>query len=550
MENDIFAASLSTADHGHVVFNTASSHMFSAPFMHPGIIDHNTHEQIMDSTVPSMVQEEFLNNLYTTNNYSIPNDGTLVSRSILHNGSPFAEGYSGDNHIGTSLSAASLTNLFSSNVGPGEGVFSINNNSSASALPLDMRPLDSCNSFNSSYTMPRNHDYTTQDGAVHDEFLKAISTVHPSYHVMGNTLPAWNSNNSTLKLDHSDIYSLPRNELSLSLGSCQPSVICMPDIPDHCSEKSCSVVTQVTPNGSEELSLYFGPSTSVHFSNVLLGSRYLDAAQQVLAEVVGYALGNFEQLDDSVSGIEGGVRMSSSSCSRSKGLSDVGSDEFTSSGEIKSQEDVEYLMVEENKAEKNKLVTMLQMVDHRYNQCLDNIQNVITTFHDATNSSSPQVLARFALHTVSSAFKNLEKRITSQILLASQESSRRCTRGKEKDFESSFIQKQWALQLGRKDQQSWRPQRGLPERSVSVLRAWMFQNFLHPYPKDSDKHILALQSGLTRSQVSNWFINARVRLWKPMIEEMYSEIRKCQTEEVEGEFGSHGNINSHRPRTN
>jgi len=25
------------------------------------------------------------------------------------------------------------------------------------------------------------------------------------------------------------------------------------------------------------------------------------------------------------------------------------------------------------------------------------------------------------------------------------------------------------------------------------------------------------------SQISNWFINARVRLWKPMIEEMYRE---------------------------
>jgi hypothetical protein len=24
-------------------------------------------------------------------------------------------------------------------------------------------------------------------------------------------------------------------------------------------------------------------------------------------------------------------------------------------------------------------------------------------------------------------------------------------------------------------------------------------------------------------QISNWFINARVRLWKPMIEEMYND---------------------------
>lgn len=70
---------------------------------------------------------------------------------------------------------------------------------------------------------------------------------------------------------------------------------------------------------------------------------------------------------------------------------------------------------------------------------------------------------------------------------------------------------------------AWRPQRGLPERSVSVLRAWLFEHFLHPYPKDSDKHMLAKQTGLTRSQVSNWFINARVRLWKPMVEEMYLE---------------------------
>ncbi|MED6107574.1 hypothetical protein PIB30_015323 [Stylosanthes scabra] len=81
-------------------------------------------------------------------------------------------------------------------------------------------------------------------------------------------------------------------------------------------------------------------------------------------------------------------------------------------------------------------------------------------------------------------------------------------------------------QLGMIHHNAWRPQRGLPERSVSVLRAWLFEHFLHPYPKDSDKHMLAKQTGLTRSQVSNWFINARVRLWKPMVEEMYLEEMK------------------------
>ncbi|KAG0494042.1 hypothetical protein HPP92_005036 [Vanilla planifolia] len=95
----------------------------------------------------------------------------------------------------------------------------------------------------------------------------------------------------------------------------------------------------------------------------------------------------------------------------------------------------------------------------------------------------------------------------------------------------------------------------VPERSVSILRAWLFEHFLHLYPSDVDKHILARQTGLSRSQVrpifplfytklsrvrkiytdpnrwskwqvSNWFINARVRLWKPMVEEMYVEEMK------------------------
>uniref|UniRef100_A0A0A9HLD9 Homeobox domain-containing protein n=1 Tax=Arundo donax TaxID=35708 RepID=A0A0A9HLD9_ARUDO len=53
----------------------------------------------------------------------------------------------------------------------------------------------------------------------------------------------------------------------------------------------------------------------------------------------------------------------------------------------------------------------------------------------------------------------------------------------------------------------------------------MFENFLKPYPSDHDKDVLAARSGLTRNQVSNWFINARVRLWKPLIEEMYKDLK-------------------------
>ncbi|GAB2288560.1 hypothetical protein Dimus_022890 [Dionaea muscipula] len=34
--------------------------------------------------------------------------------------------------------------------------------------------------------------------------------------------------------------------------------------------------------------------------------------------------------------------------------------------------------------------------------------------------------------------------------------------------------------------------------------------------------MLAQHTGLSRNQVSNWFTNARVRLWKPMVEEIHT----------------------------
>ncbi|KAJ6804422.1 homeobox protein BEL1-like protein [Iris pallida] len=103
-------------------------------------------------------------------------------------------------------------------------------------------------------------------------------------------------------------------------------------------------------------------------------------------------------------------------------------------------------------------------------------------------------------------------------------------------------------QGGAMESSPWRPQRGLPERSVTVLRAWLFEHFLHPYPSDVDKHILSRQTGLSRSQVSNWFINARVRLWKPMVEEMYLEETKEQdNQSSEGTAEHEDDNNSGRP---
>ena len=43
----------------------------------------------------------------------------------------------------------------------------------------------------------------------------------------------------------------------------------------------------------------------------------------------------------------------------------------------------------------------------------------------------------------------------------------------------------------------------------------------HPYPSEEQKKELAEQTGLTLSQVNNWFINARRRIVQPMIDQSH-----------------------------
>jgi hypothetical protein len=65
---------------------------------------------------------------------------------------------------------------------------------------------------------------------------------------------------------------------------------------------------------------------------------------------------------------------------------------------------------------------------------------------------------------------------------------------------------------------SKRRKRGsLPRSAVRILKKWLFEHFSHPYPSVEEKESLSAQTGLKTSQVNYWFINARVRIWKPMI---------------------------------
>lgn len=171
------------------------------------------------------------------------------------------------------------------------------------------------------------------------------------------------------------------------------------------------------------------------------------------------------------------------------------------------------------------LFSLLNEVDRKYKLYCQQMQCVASSFEIMAGGGAATCYTAVALQTISRQFRRLRDAIRQQIQVTRK-------RLGEKNPGVGLARLKYVDQKAREERslqqfgvirQPWRPQRGLPESAVSILRAWLFEHFLHPYPKDSEKIMLARQAGLTRSQVANWFINARVRLWKPMIEEMYKD---------------------------
>ncbi|KAK8558526.1 hypothetical protein V6N13_098181 [Hibiscus sabdariffa] len=305
--------------------------------------------------------------------------------------------------------------------------------------------------------------------------------------------------------------------LSLSLGTQIPSGI---QIPYRNLGSGFSGGNQDSNEG--ELSAY-GMSS---MERTIPCSKYLKAAQQLLDEVVN--------VRKALKPPDGGKNQNSlknrmkSSEEDDGGSMNVPANQQESS--MNSPKELSHAERQELQSKLTKLLSMLEEVDRRYKQYYHQMQIVVSSFDVVAGCGAAKPYTALALQTISRHFRCLRDAINGEIQATrtslgeqdtSENSKVRITRLRYVD--QQLRQQRTLQQLGMMQQHAWRPQRGLPESSVSILRAWLFEHFLHPYPKDSDKIMLARQTGLTRSQVSNWFINARVRLWKPMVEEMYKE---------------------------
>ncbi|CAN1127076.1 BEL1-like homeodomain protein 10 [Linum perenne] len=256
----------------------------------------------------------------------------------------------------------------------------------------------------------------------------------------------------------------------------------------------------------------------------LLNSKYLNATVDLLDEFVNvkYAL-MMTKVDEQNKGENKEVKDGDNVSELSGNNSSSSSPELTTSEKQELQ----------NK--KAKLVSMIDEVDRRYKQYYHQMQALMSSLDMVAGNGAAKPYTALALQTISRRFRSLRDAIGGQVevirrKLGEQLEGAAANGGQGGIPRLRYVEQQLRQQRAIHQQfgggvmrHSWRPQRGLPENSVSVLRAWLFEHFLHPYPNDAEKLVLAKQTGLSRNQVANWFINARVRLWKPMVEEMYKE---------------------------
>lgn len=121
------------------------------------------------------------------------------------------------------------------------------------------------------------------------------------------------------------------------------------------------------------------------------------------------------------------------------------------------------------------------------------MQLVVSSFESVAGLNAATPYTSLASKAVSKHFRCLKHAISDQILriskaLGEELMSTGTINGeitpRLKFIDQGFCKQKASESLGfleQHQQHIWRPQRGLPERAVTILRAWLFDHFLHPW---------------------------------------------------------------------
>lgn len=245
--------------------------------------------------------------------------------------------------------------------------------------------------------------------------------------------------------------------------------------------------------------VHVGYGSSLGVVNVLRNSKYAKAAQELLEEFCSVGRGRSKKNNNKAAA-------TNQNTNPSGGGGGGGANNETSSKDVPPLSAADRI---EHQRRKVKLLSMLDEVDRRYNHYCEQMQMVVNSFDLVMGFGAAVPYTALAQKAMSRHFRCLKDAIAAQLkqsceMLGEKDAGTSgLTKGETprlKMLEQSLRQQRAFHQMGMMEQEAWRPQRGLPERSVNILRAWLFEHFLHPYPSDADKHLLARQTGLSRNQ--------------------------------------------------
>ena len=107
---------------------------------------------------------------------------------------------------------------------------------------------------------------------------------------------------------------------------------------------------------------------------------------------------------------------------------------------------------------------------------------MVSSFELIAGAEAGKSYTALALQAMSRHFCSLKDAIIHQICVARRKHMPRINMGLSQlsliDQENRVSLQQ--LGMIHNTRQTWRPIRGLPENSVTILRSWLFEHFLHP----------------------------------------------------------------------
>ncbi|BBH04993.1 Plant homeobox family protein [Prunus dulcis] len=411
------------------------------------------------------------------------------------------------------------------------------------------------------FSTAKNVDEDMRNGMSNDSNQQGLSLSLSSNPPSNNKLPGAQFGSQDLHASSHDDHAF-KDVQSPKTGKSSADYLCSITKPSIIS-KACGKSLQDIVGTSTSACRSTGPlGPFTGYATILKSSKFLKPAQQLLDEFCRNSDSKLTKTREASERMSGDVSASASVSVSTDAANAVeteavtkgnnsgaSSSTFYGSNEISSDGGAASISSgsfgPEYQQKKAKLLYMQEEVCRRYKQYHQQMQMVVSSFESVAGLSSATPYISMALSTVSRHFRCLTNAIKDQLkhirkALGEEYLSSAITTGTT-GCSSSKGDKNLAklkfmglgfqkhnksgggahLGFSEPQQHVWRPQRGLPERSVAILRAWLFEHFLHPYPTDTDKHMLATQTGLSRNQVSNWFINARVRVWKPMVEEIH-----------------------------